>query len=338
MNSRCYVIGEAGLNHNGSMDLAKSLIDLAAEAGADAVKFQKRNVATLAVGETLNAKDERFPSLGKTYREIRETLEFSFEQYQDLKCHAETRKIDFFCTAFDVPSTDFLEQLGVTKYKLASHSVTNLPLLRYLAGIGKPVIMSTGMCSWDELDTAVDIFKNAKAQLTLLHCVSAYPTQPEECNLRLIDTLRNRYAVPVGFSGHEIGYVPTLVAVGMGAVAVERHFTMSNTLEGFDHKMSLNPDNFKSMVAEIRRVEQMRGTGEKSVTEREMITRNKYHVSMASSRPIRKGEKLTEDMVNYRNPGTGIPVKEAMKVLGKTALADIPQDVLIRADMFEGSR
>lgn len=338
MNKRCYVIGEAGLNHNGSMDLAKQLIDLAAEAGADAVKFQKRDVANLAVGETLNAKDERFPSLGKTYREIRETLEFSFEEYQELKRHAEARKIDFFSTAFDIPSADFLERLGMTQYKLASHSVTNLPLIRHMAKIRKPVILSTGMCSWDELDTTVNILKSANVPLTILHCVSAYPTQPEECNLLLIETLRKRYGVPVGFSGHEIGYVPTLVAVGMGAVAVERHFTMSNSLEGFDHKMSLNPGDFKAMVAEIRRVELMRGTGEKSVTEREMITRRKYHVSMASSRPIRKGESLTEDMINYRNPGTGIPIKEASRVLGKKAVADIPQDVLIQVEMFEGAK
>lgn len=337
MKQGCYVIAEAGLNHNGSLELAFQLIDAAKEAGADAVKFQKRNVSTLAVGETLNAADIRFPSLGKTYRQVRETLEFDLEQYKQIKSHAEKAKIDFFCTAFDTQSVDFLEKLGVSSYKLASHSVTNIPLLRYLSKIGKPVFMSTGMCEWDELDMAVETLQKGGVKPTLFHCVSAYPTQPAECNLGMIRTLRERYKVPVGFSGHEIGYLPTLVAVGLGAVAVERHFTTSKSLEGFDHKMSLEPQELKNMVADIRTVESMLGEGKKAVTEREKITRQKYHVSMASARSIRAGEKLIEDMVVYKNPGTGIPFKDAGKFLGKKALQDIPEDVLLKPDMFGGA-
>lgn len=338
MSGKCYVIAEAGLNHNGSLEIAKKLVDAAVDAGADAVKFQKRDVSTLAIPDILNAKDERFPSLGSTYKEVRETLEFDFSEYQELKRYAESKKIDFLCTAFDRSSVDFLEKIGIFAYKLASHSVTNVPLLMYLAEKGKPVYMSTGMCDWEELDRAVKVFKNKKISLTLFHCVSAYPTQPDECNLLLIDVLRKRYDLPIGFSGHEIGYLPTLVAVGMGAVAIERHFTISKAMEGFDHKMSLEPQELKNMIAEIRLVETMRGNGLKAISERELITRRKYHVSMVSARTIAKGEVLLESMVSYKNPGTGIPHKEASKIIGKKAVRDIPADALLEHLMFgEGS-
>lgn len=334
MGARCTVIAEAGLNHNGSVKIARELIDMAAEAGADAVKFQKRNVATLAIQGVLDAQDSRFPSLGNTYRAIRESLEFSFEQFQELKKYAEKKNLDFLCTAFDVESVDFLEKLGVVSYKLASHSVTNLPLLRYVAATGKPIFMSTGMCSFEELDAAVEhILKNGNP-LTLFHCVSIYPTPAEDCNLKMIETLRRRYGVPIGFSGHEIGYLPTLTAVGMGAVAVERHFTLDKKLEGFDHKISLEPDELKAMVRDIRIVEQSFGSGDKAVSDREMVTRRKYHVSMVSACVIPAGAALTPDMVTYKNPGTGIPVKEAGRVLGKKAVTDIPADTLLDHGMF----
>ncbi len=334
MSAHCYVIAEAGLNHNGSVKIAKELIDVAAEAGADAVKFQKRNVATLATQGVLDAQDSRFPSLGSTYRAIRESLEFSFEEFQDLKKHAEDKSLDFLCTAFDVESVDFLEKLWVASYKLASHSVTNLPLLRYVAATGKPIFMSTGMCSFEELDAAVELFLKNGNPLTLFHCVSVYPTPFEECNLKMIDTLRRRYGVPIGFSGHEIGYLPTLIAVGMGAVAVERHFTLDKKLEGFDHKISLEPDELKSMIRDIRAVGQSFGSGDKAVSDREMVTRRKYHVSMVSARVIPAGAALTPEMVTYKNPGTGIPVKEAGRVLGKKAVTDIPADTLLDHGMF----
>ena len=332
--NECYVIAEAGLNHNGSVDIAKKLIDLASKAGADAVKFQKRTVDKLAVRSTLDAPDDRFPEFGKTYREIREHLEFDMEQYQEIKKYTKDKGLDFLCTAFDSEAVDFLEELGIDTYKLASHSATNIELLEYLAKTGKQTIMSTGMAELEEVGTAVKIFKKHKSPLILLHCVSAYPTPLNECNLNLINVLKDKFGLPTGYSGHELGYLPTLTAVAMGAVAIERHYTLDNDMTGFDHKMSLNPEDFIAMVKDIRSVEKIKGTDKKSVSETEWITRKKYHVSMASSQDIPAGSELTVNMVTYRNPGTGIPAKDAHKIIGRKALKNIPADELLNLGMF----
>lgn len=331
----CYVIAEAGLNHNGSVDLAKKLIDLAVIAGADAVKFQKRTIDRLAVKETLDAKDDRFPEFGSTYREIREHLEFDSDQYLDLKNYAEFKGIDFMVTAFDEEAVDFLEGVGVEKFKLASHSLTNLGLLEYLARKKKQTVLSTGMANLDEIDRAVEIFKSHDAPLALMHCVSAYPTPLPECNLAMMDVLKDRYSLEVGYSGHELGYLPSVVAVARGAQLIERHYTLDKTMVGFDHKMSLEPDELIAMVRDIRAIRGVVGNGEKNVTETEWITRRKYHVSMASIEAIPADTVLTEKMVTYRNPGTGIPYKDASKVLGKRAKVDIAKDVLLDIGMFE---
>jgi sialic acid synthase SpsE len=331
----CYIIAEAGLNHNGSLEVAKALIDVAAIAGADAVKFQKRTIEMLAVKSVLDAEDDRFPKFGKTYREIREHLEFSLEEYRELKAYTQAKGLDFIVTAFDTDAVDFLEKLGVDVYKLASHSVTNLELLDYLASLRKPIVLSTGMAELDELDRAIEIIRRHDTPLVLLHCVSAYPTPLADCNLEMIDVLKERYRLPVGYSGHELGYLPTVVAVGMGAQVVERHFTLDKTMVGFDHKMSLEPDELIAMVRDIRNVRKIRGTGQKQVSETEWITRRKYHVSMASAVAIPAGTTLTEVMVSYRNPGTGIPAKLAHTVLGKRAARDISVDELLSVEMFE---
>ena len=333
MAESCYVIAEAGLNHNGDVDIAKRLIDVAAEAGADAVKFQKRTIEMLAIGPVLNAKDERFPSFGSTYREIREHLEFTFDQYVELKAAVEARGMDFLCTAFDSTAVAFLEGLGVAAYKIASHSNTNLPLLEQIASLGKPAFMSSGACTLEELDDAVKVFTSRNCPLALLHCVSAYPTPAEEENLSSMASLRGRYSVPVGYSGHEIGYLPTIAAVALGAVAVERHFTLDRTMVGFDHKISLEPDELAAMVRDIRTVELCIGTPDKVVSEREQVTRDKYKVSMVSGRAIPQGAVITEEMITYRNPGTGIHPRDAGHVLGKKAAVDIAEDTLIDQSM-----
>jgi sialic acid synthase SpsE len=334
-NSYTYVIGEAGLNHNGSMEIAKKLIDLAIEAGADAVKFQKRTVSKLAVKSYLDSKDDRFPEFGKTYREIREYLEFNFEQYVELKSYAEEKNIDFICTAFDTDAVDFLEKLELKIYKLASHSLTNIELLNYVAQKSKVTILSTGMAEIDEIDAAVNIFKKYNTPLILLHCVSAYPTPHNECNLNLLNLLSSRYSLPVGYSGHELDYLPSLTAVAMGARIIERHFTLNNEMIGFDHKMSLNPQNFISMIKQIREIELIKGQTQKSISGTEWITRNKYHVSLALKYDLKKGQTLTSEMIAYRNPGTGIPPKNIGLVLGKKAKGDYSCEELISVDMFE---
>jgi sialic acid synthase SpsE len=335
LSQDCYVIAEAGLNHNGSLDTAKKLIDVAAIAGADAVKFQKRTVEKLAVESVLNAKDDRFPEFGKTYRAIREHLEFTFNQYSELKSYAESKGLDFMVTAFDTVAVDFLEKLGLSHYKLASHSLTNLELLNYLARLKKPTVLSTGMAELEEVDQAVEIFRRHEAPLSIMHCVSAYPTPLAECNLSMMGILKKRYDLPVGYSGHELGFLPTLLAVSMGAQLVERHYTLDKTMVGFDHKMSLSSDELIIMINSIRDVPKIQGSGEKEVSETEWITRRKYHVSMASAKTIPAGAVLNETMITWRNPGTGIPSKMAHTVLGKRAKQNIHKDELLSIDMFE---
>ena len=335
LSQSCYVIAEAGLNHNGSLEIAKKLIDVAAIAGADAVKFQKRTVEKLAVPSALDAKDDRFPEFGKTYREIREYLEFTLEQYRGLKVYAEAKGLDFMVTAFDIDAVNFLEELDLKFYKLASHSLTNLKLLDYLACLKKPTVLSTGMAEPEEIDQSVEIFRRHKAPLSLMHCVSAYPTPLAECNLSMMDVLRKRYDLAVGYSGHELGYLPTVVAVSMGAQLVERHYTLDKQMTGFDHKMSLSSDELVAMIRDIRNVPKTQGCGKKEVSETEWITRRKYHVSMVSAQAIPAGTALDENMIDWRNPGTGIPAKMAHTVLGKLAKQDIPANELINIDMFE---
>ncbi len=331
----CYVIAEAGLNHNGSMEIAKKLIDVAENSGADAVKFQKRTIDKLAIRSVLDAKDDRFPEFGRTYREIREHLEFDKNQYIELKDYSESKNLDFMVTAFDEDAVDFLLEVGIENFKLASHSLTNFDLLRYLAKHKKPTVLSTGMADLGEIDTAVEIFKLAKSPLFLMHCVSSYPTPIDECNLRMINNLKNLYNLPTGYSGHEIGYFPSIVATAMGAQLVERHYTLDKSMVGFDHKMSLNPDELTSMIKEIRQVNEVQGTGKKYVSETEWITRNKYHVSAASLAEIAAGEVLTKEHVTFRNPGTGIPRKDLSKIIGKRAKRLISADILLSSEMFE---
>lgn len=335
MIDKCYVIAEAGLNHNGSVEIAKKLIDLASLAGADAVKFQKRSVDSLAVKEVLDASDDRFPEFGSTYREIREYLEFDGEQYAELFEYSASKQIEFLATAFDEEAVDFLLDLGVKKLKLASHSLTNYPLLEYIASNKVSTILSTGMADLDEIDEAVKIFRDNSTDLSLMHCVSSYPTPDDECNIDMVDVLRKRYGLRTGYSGHEMGYLPTLTAVARGAELIERHYTLDSTMVGFDHKISLEPDELINMIRQIRSIRKIIGSGEKVVSENEWITRRKYHVSIASKVAIKSGMILSENLITYRNPGTGIPAKHLNTVLGKKAKCDIDADVLLTTEMFE---
>lgn len=333
--NNCYIIAEAGLNHNGSMEIAKQLIDVAADVGVNAVKFQKRTVDILATKETLDATDDRFPEFGSTYREIREYLELDFEQYVELKEYSESKGLDFIVTAFDKEAVDFLLKVGVEVFKLASHSLTNFDLLEYLAQHKKQTILSTGMAELDEIDRAVEIFKKHDCPLSLMHCVSVYPTPLNECNMSMMNNLKQRYELPIGYSGHELGFLPSVVAVSMGAELIERHYTLDKSMTGFDHKMSLDPEELMLMVKDIRLVGEIQGTGEKYVSVTEWVTRKKYHVSAVSSTKINAGEVLSEQHITFKNPGTGIPRKEIHLVVGQKAKGNIPADVLLDVEMFE---
>ncbi|KQY58774.1 N-acetylneuraminate synthase [Aeromicrobium sp. Root495] len=257
-----YVIGEIGINHNGSVETAKSLIDVAALAGAQAVKFQKRT-PHISTPEDMKHTLRETPWGEMTYLDYRYRVEFEKEQYTEIAAYAATKGIDWFASPWDVPSVQFLEDMGVSTHKVASASVTDLELLRELARTGKPIILSTGMSTLDQVDKAVEIL--GTEQLVIMHATSTYPLPPEEANLRTIPVLAERYGVPIGYSGHERGLQISLAAVALGAVTVERHITLDRTMWGSDQAASLEPHGFMSLVRDIRVLEKALGDGVKRV-------------------------------------------------------------------------
>ena len=258
-----YVIGEIGLNHNGDVEIAKQLIDVAADAGAQAVKFQKRTPA-ISTPEHMKSQPRETPWGTMTYLEYRYRVEFDREQYIEIGDYATMRGLSWFASPWDEVAVDFLEDLDVVAHKVASASVTDIPMLKALAATGKPIILSTGMSTLEQIDLAVETL--GTDNLIILHATSTYPLPPEEANLRMITTLRDRYAgVPIGYSGHERGLQISLGAVALGAVAVERHITLDRTMWGSDHAASLEPVGFEHLVRDIRVLGEAMGDGVKRI-------------------------------------------------------------------------
>ncbi len=268
-----YVIAEIGLNHNGSVEMAKQLIDVAAESGAQAVKFQKRT-PEISTPEHMKDVPRETPWGTMTYLEYRYRVEFSREQYIEIGDHATLRGLDWFASPWDVPSVAFLEDLNVPTHKVASASVTDLELLQALRATGKPIVLSTGMSTLEEIDRAVEVL--GTDGLVMLHATSTYPMPAEEANLRTILTLQDRYpGVPIGYSGHERGLQISLAAVSLGAVAVERHITLDRTLWGSDHAASLEPQGLEHLVRDIRIIGEALGDGVKRVFPGEIAPKQK---------------------------------------------------------------
>jgi N-acetylneuraminate synthase len=261
----CYVIAEIGINHNGDVDLAKRLISVAIAAGCDAVKFQKRTVDVVYSAEEL-ARPRESP-FGTTNGDLKHGLELDYYEYQEIDAYCRTSKITWFASCWDEKSVDFIQRFNVPCFKIASASLTDDNLLRHVRATGKPIILSTGMSTIEEIDHAVDVL--GKDDLILLHACSTYPAYYEELNLRAIPKLRGRYALPVGYSGHETGIPSSVAAVVLGACCVERHITMDRAMWGSDHAASLEPNGISRLVRDIRLIEQSMGDGVKRVFERE---------------------------------------------------------------------
>lgn len=271
-----YVIAEIGINHNGDVDIARQLIDVAADAGCDAVKFQKRT-PEICVPMDQRLKIRQTPWGEMTYMEYKERTEFWEDEYTAIAEHAASRGMQWFASPWDVPSVAFLEKFDVPTHKVASASLTDDPLLVAMAETGKPLIVSTGMSTIEEIDHAMEVLKGA--EVVLLHSTSTYPCPPEESNLRTIETLGERYDVPVGYSGHEKGLQVTVAAVALGAVAVERHITLDRTMWGSDHAASVEPQGLKHLVRDIRVVETAMGDGVKRVFPGEEEPRRRLRVN-----------------------------------------------------------
>ncbi|WP_166879468.1 MULTISPECIES: N-acetylneuraminate synthase family protein [unclassified Salinibacterium] len=274
-----YVIGEIGLNHNGDVENAKRLIDVAADAGAQAVKFQKRT-PDISTPEHMKLTPRETPWGTMSYLQYRYRVEFEREQYIEIGDYATMRGLDWFASPWDEPSVDFLEDLGVVAYKIASASITDTGLLARIAATGKPVILSTGMSTFEQVETAVDLL--GTHGLVVLHATSTYPLPPEEANLRMIPTLQQRYpGVPIGYSGHETGLQISLAAVALGATVVERHITLDRAMWGSDHAASLEPHGFENLVRDIRVIERAMGDGVKRVFPGELAPQAKLRRVLA---------------------------------------------------------
>lgn len=326
-----FIVAEAGVNHNGDPALAGQLIDVAAAAGADAVKFQTFRSAALVTRDAPKAAYQREAAVsGESQQAMLARLELSLEIHAELKQRCAKRGVLFFSTPFDERSADALEALGVALFKVPSGELTNHPFLRHVAAKGKPVILSTGMSTLDEVTAGVDVIRAAGAPpLALLHCVSAYPAPPADMNLRAMDTLRARFACPVGLSDHTLGIAVALAAVARGASIVEKHLTLDKELPGPDHRASLDPAELGDLVRAIRAVEAALGDGDKRPMPSEIETRRVARKSLVAARAIRAGQKLSADLIAVKRPGTGISPADLPRALGQTVLRDLGPDEVI---------
>ena len=320
-----YVIAEIGVNHNGLLDLALKLIDIAVDAGADAVKFQKRNLNNLYAKKYLDNANSGEKTL-RYLLPILQQVELPDSAFEKIVEHCQQAGITFLCSAFDNESADFIDSLGVPAFKVASADLTNLPLLDHLVGKGKPLILSTGMSRMEEVEISVDFLKQRGAEFALLHCNSTYPAAFEDINLRFMDQLR-RFGVPVGYSGHERGIAISTVASALGASIIERHITLDRTMEGPDHAASLEPQGFKKMVRDIHQVSTALGAGEEKFMSRgEILNREVLGKSLVARRRIQPGETITAELVAVKGPALGLSPQHYIQLVGRTAERTIEED------------
>lgn len=317
------IIAEIGVNHNGDFDTAKRMVEVAKDCGADIVKFQTFNVDALASSLAEMAKYQK-DNIGKTetQKEMLSKLALSQEQFKELAAYSKETGIAFLSAPFDIESVRFLNSL-LDVWKIPSGEITNYPYLVEIAKTGKKVILSTGMCTLDEIGDALDVLKkNGTKDITILHCTTDYPTPLESVNLNAMLTLKKEFGYPVGYSDHTEGIEVDIAAVAMGATVIEKHFTLDKTMLGPDHKASLEPSEFKNMVEAIRRVERAMGRFEKKPTDAELENRKVARKSIVAARNIKRGEAFTEDNITTKRPGTGISPMRWNEILGKRALRD----------------
>ena len=333
-DSPAYVIAEAGVNHNGSMQIAKKLIDIAVEAEANAVKFQKRNLTQTYLEDIV--QDPAVAEMGVEYTvsNLKEVL-LTDEQYQELARYSEEQGIQFLCSPWDVDSVDFLERIGMPVYKIGSPDMTNFVLLERLLETGKPLFLSTGMSEETEIDRTVSFLQERGAEFGLLHCRSTYPSPFHNLNLSFMNELKRRYEVPIGYSGHERGIAVSSGAVAMGASIIERHFTLSRDLEGPDHSASLEPRGLEKLVRDIRNIEKAKGAPRRYITRGEYNNRVSLGKSLATTQSIEAGETLTRDVITAKSPAKGVSPQELYTVVGKQARRDIPADELLHWEAIE---
>ena len=330
--SKVYIIAEAGVNHNGSLDIAKKLVDEAKKSGADCIKFQTFIAENII---SKNAKQAKYQTknIGKEQSQLEmiKKLELSFEDFKQLNNYCIEKNIDFLSTAFDLESIDFLESLGMNTWKIPSGEITNLPYLIKIAKLKKKVILSTGMSTMQEIEDAVNIFKEyGTTDITILHCTTQYPTLFEDVNLNAMLSIKEKFGYDVGYSDHTKGIEVPIAAVALGATVIEKHFTLDNNMIGPDHKASLQPDELKKMVESIRNIELSLGDGRKVVANSEKENMSIARKSIVAKKSIRKGQLLSEENITVKRPGDGISPMRWFDILGTVAIRDFEEDELIQ--------
>tara|TARA_Y100000996_G_C22536315_1_gene648377 strand:+ start:398 stop:1402 length:1005 start_codon:yes stop_codon:yes gene_type:complete len=315
-----FFIAEAGLNHNGDIDLAKKMIDKSKYVGADAIKFQ-------------TYKSENFLSEKSEYFDFFKNVELSFEEFREIKEYADNLDMIFISTPFDFESADYLKKINVPGFKIASSDMTNLPLISHIAKMKLPIILSTGLGTIDEIDESIKLCHSlGNNQISILHCVADYPALPEDTNLTAMEDIKEQFDVPVGYSDNGESTLVDEVAVSLGADIIEKHFTLDKNLEGPDHSFSIEPTNLKSLISRIRLIEKIRGNGIKSPTKSEIKNKIAIRKSIFALRQIKKGDLFSLENLAIKRPGDGIEPKYWNDVLNKKSTREIKKDELISWD------
>lgn len=329
--SRIIVIAEAGVNHNGRLSLAMQMVDKAKEVGADFIKFQTF-IPELVMSKFAKKAEYQIQSTGKeeTQLEMVRKLKLSFSDFYLLKQYCDRLKIRFLSTPFDQQSIDFLNEIGMDLWKIPSGEVTNYPYLIKIAKTGKPIIMSTGMCTLEDIDAAIQVLNtHGCGSITLLHCTTEYPAPYKEVNLKAMNTLRDTFNLPIGYSDHTKGITIPIAAAAMGAVVIEKHFTLDRNMEGPDHKASLEPNELKTMIEAIRCIEVSMGDGIKRPTQSEIKNMSIARKSIVAKKNIKKGEQFTVENICAKRPGVGISPMKWNEVIGQFAKQSFEEDELI---------
>lgn len=326
-----FIIAEAGVNHNGSIELAKKLVDAAKDAGADCVKFQTYITKNIVSRNALKAEYQKQQTKAEeSQHDMLKRLELSFDDFIELNKYCKSKDIEFMSTAFDFDSIDFLKSLEMGTWKIPSGDITNLPYLLKIAKLNAPVIISTGMSTMEDIGSAIQALKNhGSGNLTVLHCTTEYPTPYDEVNLMAMNTIKEKFGVSIGYSDHTKGIEVAIAAVALGATVIEKHFTLSRDMEGPDHKASLEPDELRVMIDSIRHIELALGNGIKKPTDSERKNMSVARKSIIAKKDIKVGEIFSEENITVKRPGDGISPMKWFDVIGKTATRDFKEDELI---------
>lgn len=333
MSNKILIIAEAGVNHNGDLSLAKQLIDVAAEAGTDFVKFQTFNVGRLVTHSAKKANyQKQTTDDAESQYEMLGRLELTEAMHLELIAHCEIRNIGFLSSGFDIKSIDFLLNLGQECFKIPSGEITNLPYLRHIGQFDKKIILSTGMSTFGDIEAAIDVLENAgtpRAKITVLHCTTEYPTPMAEVNLRAMQSIHAALGTAVGYSDHTQGIEVSIAAVALGATVIEKHFTLDRNLPGPDHKASLEPEELNDMVMAIRNIEAALGDGIKRPTPSEVRNKSIARKSLIASKEIKTGELFTAENITIKRPGIGISPMQWDQVIGRSARRNFVVNELI---------